>query len=149
MLASVITRYQNRGIETALVVEEQVGMAKQFREAATRGKRLGLSKDDVQFYDALATNESAVREMADETLKTIAHELTESLRKNVIVDWVQRDIVRATLRLLFQRIQRKYKYPRDLESAAVEMVLAQAETLGEAWVSSPRSAPPSRKAHEE
>lgn len=133
MLASVITRYQNRSIETAQVMEELVGMAKQFREAATRGERLGLSDDEVRFYDALASNESAVREMADETLKTIAHELTESLRKNVTVDWAQRDSVRAALRLLVKRILRKYKYPPDLESAAVEMVLEQAEQLGETW----------------
>ena len=71
--------------------------------------------------------------MADETLKTIAHELTESLRRNVTVDWAQRDNVRATLRLLVKRILRKYKYPPDLEGAAVEMVLEQAELLGEAW----------------
>jgi type I restriction enzyme R subunit len=131
----VITRYQNRSIETAQVMEELVGMAKQFREAATRGERLGLSDDEVRFYDALASNESAVREMADETLKTIAHELTESLRRNVTVDWAKRDSVRATLRLLVKRILRKYKYPPDLESAAVEMVLEQAEQLGESWVS--------------
>ncbi len=133
LLSSVIARYQNRSIETAQVMEELVEMAKKFKEAASRGEQLGLTDDEVRFYDALANNESAVRELADETLKKIAHELTENLRKNITVDWSQRESVRASLRLMVKRILRKYKYPPDLEAAAVELVLQQAEALGESW----------------
>ena len=133
LLGNVIKRYQNRSIETAQVMEELVEMAKKFREAASRGESLGLSDDEVKFYDALIVNESAVRELSDETLKKIAHELTESLRQNISVDWAQRESVRAKLRLMVKRILRKYKYPPDLADAAVELVLEQAETIGENW----------------
>jgi len=134
LLGNVIKRYQNRSIETAQVMEELVEMAKKFREAASRGESLGLSDDEVKFYDALIINESAVRELSDETLKKIAHELTENLRQNISVDWAQRESVRAKLRLMVKRILRKYKYPPDLADAAVELVLEQAETIGEDWV---------------
>ncbi len=133
LLSNVITRYQNRSIETAQVMEELVEMAKKFKAAASRGEQLGLSDDEVRFYDALANNESAVRELTDETLKKIAHELTENLKKNITVDWAQRESVRATLRLMVKRILRKYKYPPDQTNAAIELVLQQAETIGEGW----------------
>lgn len=134
MLGNVITRYQNRSIETAQVMEELVDMAKKFREAAKRGEELGLTDDEIRFYDALANNESAVRELTDETLKKIAHELTENLRKNITVDWSKRESVRASLRLMVKRILRKYKYPPDMADSAVELILKQAERLGEEWV---------------
>jgi type I restriction enzyme R subunit len=133
LLANVVKRYQNRAIETAQVIEELIEMAKKFREAVNRGTELGLSEDEVRFYDALADNESAVRELSDETLKKIAHELTENLRKNITVDWSARESVRAKLRLMVKRILRKYKYPPDQQESAVELVLQQAEALGEAW----------------
>jgi type I restriction enzyme R subunit len=133
LLANVITRYQNRSIETAQVMEELVEMAKKFKAAASRGEQLGLSDDEVKFYDALVNNESAVRELTDETLKKIAHELTENLKKNVTVDWAQRESVRAALRLMVKRVLRKYKYPPDQADDAVELVLQQVETLGESW----------------
>ena len=133
LLSNVITRYQNRSIETAQVMEELVEMAKKFKAAASRGEQLGLSDDEVKFYDALANNESAVKELTDETLKKIAHELTENLKKNITVDWAQRESVRATLRLMVKRILRKYKYPPDQADEAVELVLQQVETLGESW----------------
>ncbi|QHE86851.1 type I restriction endonuclease subunit R [Hydrogenophaga sp. BPS33] len=133
LLAGVITRYQNRSIETAQVMEELVDMARKFREAINRGEQLGLSEDEVRFYYALIDNESAVRELADETLKKIAHELTENLRQNVSVDWAKRESVRATLRLMVKRILRKYKYPPDMQDAAVDLVLQQAEALAESW----------------
>ncbi len=133
LLSNVMTRYQNRSIETAQVMEELVQMAKKFHEAANRGEELGLTEDEIRFYDALASNESAVRELKDETLKKIAHELTENLRQNLSVDWSERESVRAKLRLMVKRILRKYKYPPDLQDAAVELVLAQAKALGEAW----------------
>ncbi|OEZ60976.1 type I restriction endonuclease subunit R [Duganella sp. HH105] len=133
LLSNVVTRYQNRSIETAQVMQELVDMAKKFREAASRGEQLGLTDDEVKFYDALATNESAVRELTDETLKKIAHELTENLRQNISVDWSARESVRATLRLMVKRILRKYKYPPDQQEKAVELILQQVEALGETW----------------
>ncbi len=133
MLASVIQRYQNRSIETAQVMEELIAMAKKFREAVNRGDQLGLREDEVKFYDALANNESAVRELQDETLKKIAQELTQNLRENLTVDWSERESVRAKLRLMVKRILKKYKYPPDQADNAVQLVLEQAEALGEAW----------------
>ncbi len=133
LLSDVIKRYQNRAIETAQVIEELIEMARKFRTAASRGDELGLTEDEIRFYDALANNESAVRELTDETLKKIAHELTENLRKNLTVDWSARESVRATLRLMVKRILRKYKYPPDQQDVAVELVLQQAEALGEIW----------------
>ena len=134
MLGNVIKRYQNRSIETAQVMEELVEMARKFREAASRGETPGLSEDELRFYDALAANESAVRELTDETLKKIAHALTGNLRQNITVDWSQRESVRAKLRLMVKRILRKYKYPPDAADAAVDLVLQQAEALGESWM---------------
>lgn len=134
LLTNVVKRYQNRSIETAQVIEELIEMAKKFKEAADRGADLGLNSDELAFYDALANNEESVRELGDETLKKIAHELAESLRKNITVDWAVRDSVRASLRLLVKRILRKYKYPPDQQNDAVELVLQQAQTLGEAWM---------------
>jgi type I restriction enzyme R subunit len=115
MLANVIKRYQNRSIETAQVMEELIAMAKKFKEEAERGVNAGLNADELAFYDALADNEESVRELGDETLKKIAHELAESLRKNMSVDWAVRDSVRAKLRLLVKRILRKYKYRNLVE----------------------------------
>ncbi|WP_226377630.1 type I restriction enzyme endonuclease domain-containing protein [Citrifermentans bremense] len=92
-----------------------------------------LNADELAFYDALANNAEAVREMGDEILKKIAHELAESLRRNVSVDWSVRENVRAKLRLMVKRILRKYKYPPDREEAAVQLVLDQAETLSAEW----------------
>ncbi len=103
------------------------------REAAARGEQLGLTEDEVRFYDALANNESAVRELTDETLKKIAHELAENLRKNLSVDWSARESVQVKLRLMVKCILRKYKHPPDQQDAAVELVLQQAKALGEAW----------------
>ena len=133
MLRDVIKRYQNRAIETAQVIEELIEMAKKFREAVKHGEATGLTPDELLFYDALADNESAVRELGDETLKKIAQELTESLRKNITVDWSQRESIRAKLRIMVKRILRKYKYPPDQTEGAVEFVLQQAQELGEAW----------------
>lgn len=136
LLANVVKRYQNRAIETAQVIEELIEMARKFRAASNRGDELGLSDDEVRFYDALADNESAVRELSDETLKKIAHELAENLRNNLTVDWSVRENVRAKLRLMVRRILRKYKYPPDQQDAAIELVLQQADALGEQWSAS-------------
>jgi type I restriction enzyme, R subunit len=133
LLQQALNKYRNRAIETAQVIEELIAMAQEFRDAAERGEDLGLSADEMAFYDALETNQASVRELGDVILRKIATELTDQLRKNVSVDWSVRDTVRAKLRLLVKRILRKYKYPPDLEQRAIDLVLQQAETLSEAW----------------
>ena len=133
LFANVIKRYQNRSIETAQVMEELIQMAKKFKEAVNRGADLGLNSDELAFYDALANNEESVRELGDETLKKIAHELAESLRKSTRVDWSVRESVRASLRLMVKRILRKYKYPPEKQEEAVQLVLEQAENLCAEW----------------
>ncbi len=133
LLQQTLNRYSNRSIETAQVIEELIAMAKQFNQAAQRGDDLGLSDEEVAFYDALETNEASVRELGDDTLRKIAVELTDSLRRNVTVDWSVRETVRARLRLMVKRILRKYKYPPDKEARAIELILQQAETQSNAW----------------
>lgn len=135
LLQQTLNRYSNRAIETAQVIEELIEMAREFNQSAKRGDELRMNDAELAFYDALETNEASVRDLGNETLRRIAIELTESLRKNVSVDWSVRETVRARLRLLVKRILRKYKYPPDREARAVELVLQQAETLSEAWVS--------------
>jgi type I restriction enzyme R subunit len=133
LLDNVIKRYQNRSIETAQVIEELIEMAKKFAAASKRGDELGLNDDELAFYDALANNEASVRELGDEILAKIAHELTAGLRQNVTVDWSNRDSVRAKLRLMVKRILRKYKYPPDQQEGAAQLILEQAETLCAGW----------------
>ncbi|HXQ33469.1 MAG TPA: type I restriction endonuclease subunit R [Anaerolineales bacterium] len=135
LLQAALNKYRNRAIETAQVIEELIAMAKEFNAAARRGEALKLSNEEVAFYDALETSESAVRQLGEEVLRKIAVELTENLRKNVSVDWAIRDTVRAKLRLLVKRILRKYKYPPEDEPHAVATVLQQAEVLSASWVS--------------
>ena len=135
MLIATLNRYHNRAIETIQVIEELVAMSKEFAAAARHGEDLGLNQDETAFYDALAENEASVRDLGDETLKKIAVELTAKLQRSTTVDWAVRDTVRARLRIMVKQILRKYKYPPDLEQAAIELVLEQAETLSESWVS--------------
>ena len=103
------------------------------READARGEELGLSGDEKAFYDALETNDSAVRVLGEPTLKKIAQELVASVRKNVTIDWTVRENVRANLRVIIKRILRKYGYPPDKQEKATQTVLEQAEVLSEAW----------------
>jgi len=110
-----------------------IKLAQDIRAARNRGEEQGLSEEEVAFYDALAENASAVQVMGDEKLRVIAHELLVSLRENVAVDWAHRASARARLRVLVKRILRKYGYPPDLQDAAIELVLKQAEAIGEAW----------------
>lgn len=133
LLDNVVKRYQNRAIETAQVIEELIQMAKAFQEAIKRGAAIGLNPDELAFYDALANNEEAVRELGDEILKAIAHELAESLRKSITVDWNKRESVRARIRILIKQILRRHKYPPTKQDDAVKLVLDQAESLGEKW----------------
>jgi type I restriction enzyme R subunit len=133
LLDQSIRKYQNRAIETAQVIEELIGLAKDMRDAGRRGEALGLSDDEVAFYDALETNDSAVKVLGDETLKTIARELVATVRKNVTIDWTIRENVRAQLRVYVKRILRKYGYPPDKQEKATQTVLEQAEVLSGAW----------------
>lgn len=132
-LLESLRKYRNRAIETAQVIEELIAMAKEFQEALKRHKELGLNPDELAFYDALAHNESAVRELGDEELKKIATELTDKLRSSTTVDWQVRDSVRAKLRNLVRITLRRYKYPPDKADEAIELVLKQAEVLSQQW----------------
>lgn len=132
-LQAALNRYRGRAIESAQVIEELIAMAKEFRAAAQRGDALGLNESELAFYDALADNESAVREMGDEILKKIAHELTEKLRNSTTVDWQKRDSVRARLRNLVRITLRRYKYPPQMQEEAIRLVLDQAERLSDEW----------------
>jgi type I restriction enzyme R subunit len=134
LLQASLTRYSNRAIETAQVIEELIAMAKSFNAAASRGYDLGLSPHELAFYDALETNETSVRTLGDSVLKEIARQLTDFLRRNLSVDWSVRETVRAKMRAQIKLILKRHKYPPDLEIRAVEMVLKQAEALSEAWM---------------
>jgi len=133
MLDQTIRRYQNRAIEAAQVIEELIALAKQMREAHARGESLRLSEDELAFYDALETNDSAVKVLGDETLRTIAQELVRTVRANVTIDWTLRENVRAQLRVLVKRILRRYGYPPDKQEKATETVLEQAALLSAEW----------------
>ena len=135
MLEQSVRKYQNRAIETAQVIEELIGLAKDMRVAAARGEALKLNDDELAFYDALETNDSAVKVLGDATLRTIARELVVAVRANVTIDWTLRDNVRAQLRVLVKRILRKYGYPPDKQEKATRTVLEQAEVLCDAWLS--------------
>lgn len=134
LLQATLIRYRNRSIETAQVVEEMVDMAKSFNAAFKRGENLGLTSKELAFYDALETNEAAVRELGDSELKAIAQELTKYLRENLTVDWSVREAVRAKMRGRIKLILRRHGYPPDLEQRAIELVMKQAEALSEEWV---------------
>ena len=133
MLEQTLRRYQNRAIEAAQVIEELIELAKEMREANARGERLGLSDDELAFYDALETNDSAVQVLGDEALRAIARQLVETVRNNVTIDWTLRENVRANLRRLVRRILRRHRYPPDKQEKATLTVLEQAEVLSEGW----------------
>ena len=133
MLERSLRRYQNRAVEAAQVIEELIELAREMREAGARGERLGLSDDELAFYDALETNDSAVQVLGDETLRDIARELFDTVRRNVSIDWTVRESVRAHLRVLVRRILRKHGYPPDKQEKATQTVLEQAEVLSQGW----------------
>lgn len=134
-LQETLRKYNNRAIETSQVIEELIQMAKEFQAEIQREAALGLNPDEIAFYDALANNESAVRELGDDTLKQIAREITEKLRKSTTVDWQVRDSVRAQLKILVRRTLQRWKYPPDKAAEAIELVMKQAEQLSNAWTS--------------
>jgi type I restriction enzyme R subunit len=133
LLEQAVRKYQNRAIETAQVIEELIQLAKDMRAASARGEQLGLSEDELAFYDALETNDSAVQVLGDDTLRAIARELVATVRKNVTIDWTIRESVRAQLRVLVKRILRKHGYPPDKQEKATQTVLEQAELLSGTW----------------
>ena len=133
MLEETIRRYQNRAVEAAQVIEELIDLARDMRAASERGEELDLSEDELAFYDALESNDSAVKILGDETLRDIARELVETVRGNVTIDWMLRENVRANLRRLVRRILRKYGYPPDKQEQATKTVIEQAEVLSAGW----------------
>ena len=133
MLENALRKYQNRAIEAAQVIEELIALAKHMREAAARGEALGLTEDEVAFYDALETSDSAVKVLGDDTLRAIARELVETVRRNVTIDWTLRETVRAQLRVLVKRVLRKHGYPPDKQEKATQTVLEQAALLCAEW----------------
>ena len=133
MLEDAIRRYQNRTIEAAQVIEELIELAKEMREDFARGEELGLNEDELAFYDALETNDSAVKVLGDETLRTIAQELVETVRRNATIDWTVRESVRAGMRNAVRRVLRRHGYPPDKQDKAIQTVIEQAELLSEEW----------------
>ena len=133
MLDQTIRRYANRAVEAAQVIEELIQLAREVREANARGEALGLSEDELAFYDALETNDSAVHVLGDETLCDIARELVKTVRNNVKIDWRIRESIRANMRRHVKRILRKHGYPPDKQAKATRTVLEQAEVLSEGW----------------
>ncbi len=133
MLERTIRRYQNRAVEAAQVIEELISLARELREASARGEALGLSEDELAFYDALGVNDSAVQVLGDETLRDIARELVETVRSNVTIDWTLRENVRAKLRVHVKRVLRNHGYPPDRQESATKTVLEQAEVLSAGW----------------
>jgi len=131
MLERTVRAYQNRAIETAQVIEELIELARQMRVAEARGEQLGLNERELAFYDALETNDSAVKVLGDETLRAIARELTETVRKNTTIDWAVRESARAKLRVMVKRVLREHGYPPDKQEKATLTVLEQAELLGD------------------
>ena len=132
-LEEAIARYHSNAITTAEVIQELIGLAKDIRAAHQRGEEEGLSQEEIAFYDALAQNESAVEVMGNDHLRVIAHELLNSLKGSVTVDWQHRAQARARMRVLVKHILRKHGYPPDLQDAAVQTVLQQAEVLSSRW----------------
>lgn len=133
LIEASLRRYQNRAVETAQVIKELIALARNLREAARRGESLGLNEDELAFYDALEVNDSAVQVLGDDSLRIIARELVENVRRNISLDWTQRENVQARLRVIVKRILKKYGYPPDKQERATQTVLEQAEVLSEAW----------------
>jgi type I restriction enzyme R subunit len=133
-LESAIARYHANALTTAQVLEQLIELAKDIRAARARGEESGLSDEEIAFYDALAENDSAREAMGEPALRVIAHELVQVIKGNVSTDWMHRDSARARIRVHVKRLLRKYGYPPDLQDAAVQNVLQQAEALSAAWV---------------
>ena len=132
-LEAAIARYHANALTTAQVLEELIQLAKDIREARARGEETGLSDEEIAFYDALAENDSAREAMGEPALRVIAHEPVTLIKGNISTDWLNRDSARARIRVHVKRLLRKYGYPPDLQDAAVQNVLRQAEALSAEW----------------
>jgi type I restriction enzyme R subunit len=133
-LEKVLDRYSKRGIETAQVIEELIALAKKLNAQVAQGNADGLSDNEIAFYDALESNEEAVRSMEHSVLVQLAQELTQKVKKNIKIDWSVREGTRAELRVLVRNLLDKYGYPPDFSKAAVDLVIRQAESLTEEWL---------------
>jgi type I restriction enzyme, R subunit len=133
LLEQALRKYQNRAIETAQVIEALIQLAKDMRAAHARGEALKLTDDELAFYDALETNDSAVKVLGEPTLVAIARELVAIVKQSITIDWTVRENVRAQLRVIVKRILRKHGYPPDKQEKATQTVLEQAEVLSEGW----------------
>ena len=129
MLGNSINKYNSRSIETSKVIEELIQLAKDIKQEQQRGKELGLNSDEIAFYDALVSHETAKKAMEDKELRAIAHELTKAVKENMGVDWSKRDSAKAKMRVAVRRLLKKYGYPPDLQKMAVEQVVEQAELM--------------------
>ncbi len=134
MLEQAVRKYQNRAVEATQVIEELIELAREMRAAQRRGADLGMTDEEVAFYDALEVNDSAVKVLGDETLKMIAHELVAAVRRSLTIDWTVRENARARIRVIVKKILRKYGYPPDKEEKATQTVLEQAEVLCKEWI---------------
>jgi type I restriction enzyme, R subunit len=130
-LESVLGRYSNRAISTAQVIEQLIGLAKTISAAIAEGKESGLNEDEVAFYQALSDNASAKQVMQDDTLKLIARELADSIKRKASLDWTQRDSVRADIRRTVRRLLAKHGYPPQAQESATQLIIRQAELMAE------------------
>ena len=131
MLEGAIKRYQNNLLTTAEIIQELIHIAKEIKEADKEGEQLGLTNDEVAFYNALEVNDSAVLILGDEQLKQIAREITEKVRANATIDWTIRESARAKLMVLVKRTLTRWGYPPDKQAKAIETVLKQAELMAD------------------
>jgi type I restriction enzyme R subunit len=133
LLEQTIHKYQNRSLEAAQVIAELIDLARHIQQAAARGTELGLSEDELAFYDALGVNDSAVQVLGNDTLRAIAQELVATVRNSVTIDWTVKESVRANLRRLVKRVLRRHGYPPDRQEQATVTVLEQAELIARDW----------------
>jgi type I restriction enzyme R subunit len=131
MLERSILELQNRSITTAQAIQQLVELAEEINKHSARGNELGLSSDEIAFYDAITQNGAAVLEIGDETLRELTHKLVETVKSKAKLDWTKRETVRAEMRAAVKRLLKKYKYPPDRQESAVSLVLEQAELLAE------------------
>ncbi len=134
MLETSIKKYQNNLLTTAEIIDELLSIARQIREVDGLSDKLKLSKEEFAFYTALEVNDSAVKVLGDETLKNIAREIADKVRKNATIDWAMKESARAKLMVIVRRTLTKYGYPPDKQQKAVDTVLKQAELLADYWV---------------
>jgi type I restriction enzyme R subunit len=134
MLEESIKKYQNNLLTTTEIIDELVDIARQIRTVDGLAEQLKLSKDEFAFYTALEVNDSAVKVLGDETLKTIAREIAEKVKTNATIDWTMKESARAKLMVIVKRTLNKYGYPPDKQQKAVDTVMKQAEVLADYWV---------------